>query len=112
MNSSSRLSSSIKVLERWGESFHLPETCNAWRYSDMDALCATRFGIIVRHACSHTKSGEIGVTTTMKYHGLPLSITNDMARLRRYFDVWPEQLPPLVLLVYICAILLESYFQV
>lgn len=70
------------------------------------------FGITMRHANSHAKSGELGLTTTIMYYDFALHIIDDMALLLGYFDVCPEQLPPLVLLVYERAKLLQSYFQV
>lgn len=48
----------------------------------------------------------------MMWHGVPLLVSDDMAQLLRYFDNCPEQLPPLVLLVYESAKMLKSYFEV
>lgn len=110
--STGHLSNSTRDLERWGNSLYLPKLYTTWRCSNVEAMCIIGFGIMAHHTNTHAKDRQIGVSVVMMWHGFILLITYHMAWLLNYFDVCPKQLPPMVLLVYERAKLLEIYFQV
>lgn len=93
-------SSFSKVSKRWSESFQLSDPCAVWRCADVEAMCGTGLNITVRPANTHAEDNEISVSAAMMWYVFPLPITDDIACLLRYFDVFPEQHLPLVLLVY------------
>lgn len=63
------------------------EPCITWGCADIEATCLAGFSITMRHANFHAEDGEIGVMTTIVWSDFPLLITDDMARLPRYFNV-------------------------
>lgn len=86
--STSRSSNSCKVPKWWTNSFHLLKPHTTWRCADIEAMCTTDFGITVCRADFHSKGDGIGIIIVMMWHGFSLPITNDMAQLLNYFDVY------------------------
>lgn len=76
--STSRSSILTYVPERWGNSFHILKPCMAWQYTDIEAIHTARFNIIVWHANTHSKDGEIGMSIAIIWQDFPFSIIDDM----------------------------------